>query len=325
MKKLYLLTGVTGHLGTALLSKIMLTKADIRALVLPKEVNMLHDQDIQVYPGDISKASDLTDFFNTEGYDQTTLIHCAAMISIATEYDPILWQVNVTGTKNVLNAALENKVDRVIYVSSVDALSPDPKGGVIKEMESFQPDEVTGQYSKSKATAGNMALEFAQKGLNVSIVHPSTLIGPGDKLGKNHMVNTMKDMRAGKIAVSIDGGSDLVDVRDVAEGIMLCEAKGRSGQSYILSGEYITIKDLLNMIRSFDGKKPINFKVPHFLIKALVPVIEWVTLKFTKKKPVFTPFSIEVLKAEKHYSHEKASQELGYAPRPLAEAVRESL
>ena len=159
-------------------------------------------------------------FFDKTGYDHTTLVHCAAVVTIASKANPAVWSVNVGGTSNVMQLALENQTDRVIYVSSVHAIPERPGAEVITEVDHFSPDAVCGQYAKAKAAATQMVLEYAKRGLNVSVVHPSGIIGPGDFYVKNHMIKTIRAMAKGTIPVSISGGFDFVDSRDVAEGIL---------------------------------------------------------------------------------------------------------
>lgn len=161
-----------------------------------------------------------------DGYETAVLVHAAAKITIASREDPTVWTTNVFGTDCVMAAALSAGIDRVVYVSSVHAIPEKPKGETITEVDAFSPDKVRGQYAKSKAVAAQIALDYADKGLNLSIVHPSGIIGPGDLWGNNHMVRTLRAMASGKISVGLDGGYDFVDARDVAEGILGCEAKG---------------------------------------------------------------------------------------------------
>ena len=120
------------------------------------------------------------------------MIHCAAKISIASEPDPEVNDVNACGTENVLKLAAENEVGRVVYVSSVHAIPALPSPSVIREVDSFSPDLVRGQYAKSKAIAAQIALDYAARGLDLSIVHPSGIIGPGDTKVRNHMIRTIR-------------------------------------------------------------------------------------------------------------------------------------
>ncbi len=324
MNKLYLVTGGTGHVGTVLVS-LLLDRGDrVRCLVRPGRRAHL-PPGAEAVEGDVTEAASLLPFFDTAGYDAVTLIHCAAFITVASALDPRVRSVNVEGTANVMRLAWEKGVDRVVYVSSVHAIPERPEPEIIREVDSFSPDLVHGQYAKSKAEAAQLVLDWAGKGLNVSIVHPSGIIGPGDTQVRNHMIRTVRAMAGGAIPVALHGGYDFVDSRDVAAGILGCEEKGRPGECYILNGSYVTVTDLLNTVRALRGKKPRNVRVPHGLARALAPLGERAALLFGKEQPLFTPYSVHTLHTNGRFSHEKAAREFGYAPRPMEESIRDSL
>ena len=205
MDKLYLITGATGHVGTVLISELLDRGSCIRALVLPGEGDEL-PPGIEIVEGDITDEDSLTPFFDRMGHESLTLIHCAARITVASRPDPRVWRVNVDGTRNVMDMALRAGVERVVYISSVHAIPERPASDSIVETDSFSPDLVHGQYAKSKAAAAQLVLEYARKGLNVSIVHPSGIIGPGDTKRRNHMVRTLHAMAEGSIPLPLHGG-----------------------------------------------------------------------------------------------------------------------
>ncbi len=323
MKKLYLITGATGHVGTMLTAELLRRREHIRALVLPGRGKNLPDG-VEAAEGNITEASSLVPFFDRTGYDRVTLIHCAALITVASGLNPQVWNINVNGTKNIMEQAAAAGVERVVYVSSVHAIPEKPEPEIIREVSSFSPDAVHGQYAKSKAAAAQTVLEYAKKGLNVSIVHPSGIIGPGDTQRRNHMIRTLHAMAEGIIPVALHGGYDFVDSRDVAAGILACEEKGRAGECYILNGHYITVSEMLNIARGIRGKKPRKTIVPHFLAKLFAPASERFSLLLKKKPPLFTPYSVYTLHTNGHFSHAKATAEFGYAPRPIEESIRDS-
>ena len=324
MKKLWLITGSTGHVGTVLVSTLRQRDAHIRVLVRPgSKVSV--PSGIEVCQGDIRNRESLIPFFDRGDYNYVTLIHCAALITIASKHNPEVWSINVHGTNNVMNMAWDTGVDRVVYVSSVHAIPEKPMSETVEEVSSFSPDLVHGQYAKSKAAAAQLVLDYARAGLNVSIVHPSGIIGPGDTQSRNHMVRTIQAMAEGRIAVGLQGGYDFVDSRDVVDGILGCEEKGRPGECYILNGHYIGVLDLVNTIRSVQGKRSIKVEVPYVMAKLIAPAAEWFSSVFSRKAPLFTPYSVYTLNTNGHFSHEKAAREFGYHPRPIEESIRESL
>lgn len=247
------------------------------------------------------------------------------MITIASKHNPEVWNINVHGTNNVMSLARDTGVDRIVYVSSVHAIPERPADETITEVSSFSPDLVHGQYAKSKAAAAQIVMDYAKAGLNVSVVHPSGIIGPGDTLSRNHMIRTIHAIAEGKISVGLQGGYDFVDSRDVADGIIGCEEKGRPGECYILNGHYISVLELVNSIRRIRGKKAAGFEAPHAAAKMIAPAVEWVSRVFSKEPPLLTPYSVYTLHTNGRFSHEKATREFDYHPRPIEESIRDSL
>ena len=324
MKKLWLVTGATGHVGTVLVAALRQRGAQVRALVLPGG-SASAPPNVEMFEGDIRNRESLIPFFDRGDYDYVSLIHCAALITIASKRDPEVWNVNVHGTENVMRLARETGVDRVVCVSSVHAIPERPAGETITEVGSFSPDLVHGQYAKSKAAAAQIVMRYAKAGLNVSVVHPSGIIGPGDTESRNHMIRTIRAMAEGRISVGLRGGYDFVDSRDVAAGILGCEEKGRPGECYILNGHYIGVLELVNTVRRLRGKKTTRLEAPRFIAKSIAPAVEWFSHAFRREAPLLTPYSVYTLHANGRFSHEKAAREFGYRPRPLEESIRDSL
>ena len=324
MKKLWLITGATGHVGTILTSVLQQRGEHIRILVRPGNKADL-PSDVEICEGDIRNRESLLSFFERDDYDYVSLIHCAAMITIASKHAPEVWNTNVHGTDNLMSLARDKGVERIVYVSSVHAIPEKPEPETITEVNSFSPDLVHGQYAKSKAAAAQIVLDYAKAGLNVSIVHPSGIIGPGDTLSRNHMIRTIQAMAEGKISVGLQGGYDFVDSRDVADGILACEEKGRPGECYILSGHYIGVLDLVNTVRRIKGKRPVKIEAPHAMAKMIAPIAERFSHVFSKDAPLLTPYSVYTLHTNGRFSHEKATRELDYHPRTMEESIRDSL
>ena len=324
MKKLWLVTGATGHVGTILVSVLQQRGEHVRALVRPNS-NIVAHSNVEIYEGDIRNRESLIPFFDRGDYDYVSLVHCAALITIASKHNPEVWNINVHGTNNVMSLALDTGVDRIVYVSSVHAIPERPANEIITEVSSFSPNLVHGQYAKSKAAAAQIVMDYAKAGLNVSIVHPSGIIGPGDTRSRNHMIRTIQAISDGKISVGLQGGYDFVDSRDVADGIIGCEEKGRPGECYILNGNYIGVLELVNSIRKIRGKKTTRIEAPHALAKLIAPVAEYFSRTFSKDAPLLTPYSVYTLHTNGRFSHEKATREFDYHPRPMEESIRDSL
>lgn len=324
MKHLYLVTGGTGHLGSEILVQLLKRdQAHIRTLVLPDDPADLPDG-VEKVEGDVTDRDSLIPFFNKQGYDRVSLIHNAAMITIESKANQKMREVNIDGVDNICQLALETGIDRMVHVSSVHAIPEGEKGATIKETKDFDPDLVVGQYAKSKAIASDLVLDYAEKGLPVSIVHPSGIIGIGYTDTDSYMMQTIAGMATKKIPVSIEGGYDFVDVKDVAGGVLRCLDKGRQGEPYILSGHYVTIDEISNIITDYLDKPSHWFTVPHSLAEFFAPLGERIALAF-KQKPIYTPYAMYTLTSNADFDHSKATAELDYHPRPIEDTIKEIL
>lgn len=323
-KKLYLVTGGTGHLGTNLVSMLLERKEAVRVLSFANEISLI-PEGAEYVIGDITKQETLTPFFQRDRYDEVILIHCAGIVTISSKDSPLVYDVNVRGCENVLKKALETGVDRMIYVSTSHVIPDDPCRSVLTEVSRFYPEMLKGQYAITKAIASNLVLDYAAKGLNASIVHPTSLVGPGDRMGRNPMVRSIAFLASGRIPISVKGGYDFVDARDAAAGILQCEQSGRSGECYILGGHYLSVTKLINTFRSFKGLKPIHLEVPGRLALAASYPAERLLQLLDNQNPVFTPASIATLNGNGHYSHAKAEKELGYHVRDIEESLKTTM
>lgn len=319
----YLVTGATGFLGRTLVRKLTERGFTVSALVMKSDplIHSLPDG-ISVFYGDITDRGFLDEAFQNTGREYC-VIHCAGMISIASSPDKSIYRINVQGTENIISLCRLHNVGKLIYVSSVHSIPEKPKGEIITETYDFSPDTVEGDYAKSKAMATNAVLDATGQGINASIVHPSGIIGPGD-LSCGNITEMLRAFCAGSFSMSVNGGYDFVDVRDVAAGIIACSQYGKAGSCYILSGHYVTVKELLSTAASLTSRKPPLLCAPLFLARLIAPFYEARSIR-KNQKPFFTPYSISVLGSNGLFSHEKATTELGYSPRELSETLRDTI
>lgn len=321
MKRLYIITGASGHLAGTIIRYLKGTDCEIRGLILPIE----HREDDEVtsfFKGDVTDIASLQEIFtNLRGYE-VVVIHAAGIISIESEVSPFLYNVNVLGTKNIIELCLLHHVHKMIYVSSVHAIPEKENMAVIKEVATFSPEKVIGAYAKTKAEASQAVLDAVKQGLNAIIIHPSGIVGPYDT-GNNHVVQLTKDYISGKLPAGVIGGYDFVDVRDVAKGCIAAIDKGEVGECYILSNRYCTVKELLEFMR-FASNGPKKICVPLWLAKMMVPIFEWIA-KTTKKRPLFTKYSLHTIGSNGYFSHDKATKVLGYHPRDMESTIIDTI
>ena len=315
----YLVTGATGFLGRAVAEELVRRKAQVHALVLHDDpYTDLLPKEVRTVIGDVCDKSSLSDFF-ADADSRTCVIHCAGIVSVASRPGPRLYQVNVGGTWKVLRQCMEHDVGKMVYVSSVHAIPEKPKGCIISEDCEFSPGLVDGDYAKSKAAATELVFDAAERGLNASIVFPSGIIGPGDLQGGS-FTSMAKSFLSGKLPFAVRGGYDFVDVRDVARGVLACSESGEPGKGYILSGCYVTIRRMLQLVGKAAKLRYRSICLPLGLARLAAPYYERRSLR--ERKPLFfTPYSVSVLASNGQFSHAAASERFAYQPRPIEETL----
>ena len=324
MYKKYFVTGATGFLGKAVVQRLLTKAADIYALVMKDDpLAGTLPNGIHVCMGNVCDPSSLDSFL--DGADgQSCVIHCAGIVSVASRPGEQLYKVNVGGTKNIVNACISHSVGKLVYVSSVHALTEKPNGIEIDaETDAFNPDRLVGDYAKSKAMATRIVLDAARASLDASIVLPSGIIGPGDTAGGS-ITELLLSFLAGKLPIAVKGGYDFVDVRDVAAGIVSCAEKGVRGKCYILSGHYATIRDILETVAGSTGIKKAVSYIPIALAKIGAPFYELDSIR-RKKKLFFTPYAVHVLQSNARFSKKASENDLGYTPRSLKETLLDTV
>ena len=316
----YLITGATGFLGRAVLQLLLAHSCRVLALVMDKDpLAYTIPENVTVFCGDLTDKDTLRSFFAAGG-DNFCVLHCAGIVSVASKPDEAIYRVNVQGTQNIIDLCWEFGAGRLIYVSSVHAIAEKPAPQTITEPNCFSPDDILGDYGKSKAMATALVLKAAQSGLNASVVLPSGILGPGD-LSCGNTTRMLLAFCRGRLPLGVKGGYDFVDVRDAAAGIVSCTERGRSGECYILSGHYVSIQDILTETASLLGRAAPKLYVPASLASCAAPIFEKIG-QLRGKRPFFTPYSIAVLRANGHFSNAKAIAALGFHARPLRETLQ---
>lgn len=318
----YLLTGATGFLGNTIAWKLHEKGYHCKALVMPGDTYASRlPPDTELFYGNVLDAESLDAFFNGRS-DSTCVIHCAGIVSIATRPNPMIYKVNVEGTRNILCLAVKHHVERVIHVSTIHAIPEKPAGEIILETDTFDENLVKGEYSKSKAVASRIALQAAREGLNLSIVHPSGIIGPND-WRHGQITSTIISYCKRKLPAGVRGGNNFVDVRDVADGILTCAENGTAGECYILSGHNTTVKSILEHVKTIINGKRLVY-LPLWLVKMIAPIYERNAV-MRHEASFLTPYSAYALGSNANYSHEKATKAFGYTPRKIDETIEDTV
>lgn len=315
-----LVTGATGHIGNVLVRSLLDKGYDVTAFVRNKEkLNALDGLSVSFAYGDVRDIESLKMAF--KGID--VVFHLAGLIDIGNGNKKQMYEVNVNGTKNVVNACKEMNVKKLIYTSSVHAIPTKPKGEIITETKTFSPDLVKGTYSKTKAEATKYVLEANSKDLEVIITHPSGVIGPYEYITSN-LGQLIIDCAHKKMGAYLDGGYNFVDVRDVADGLVSALEKGKAGECYILAGHYVTIKELMKYVQDITGVPAPKFKIARWFAYATGALSE-IYYKIVKQKPLFTSYSVYTTGTNANFSIDKAKKELGYFPRDFKDTMVDTI
>jgi dihydroflavonol-4-reductase len=321
-----LVTGATGHLGNVLIRRLLEQNPSepVRILVLPDEdLTLFDDMPLEICRGDVRDAEAV----QRAVAGARLVFHLAGIVDPSERNPEWMRQVNVEGTRHVVDACLAAAGSRLIYVSSVHALPDQPDGHKIDEQDELRSGRLQGHYARSKAAATHLVRKAITEGLDAVILFPSGIIGPSDfKLSEiGQLFRMVSGWQRWKHLICLNGAYDFVDVRDVVDGMIRAAQRGQSGESYILSGQRISVPEIICQVREALGQtQTIIHKVPTWMASLAAWLVDrWGRL--FHRKSVLTPYSIKVLHSNSFFSHAKASRELGYQPRPVSDSIRDSV
>ena len=315
-----LVTGATGHIGNVLIRELLAMNKPVRALVLPSDdLQPINGLPIELVNGNVLDAKSLFQAMQ----DVETVFHLAGVISIMPGKNDLLRSVNILGTRNIIWASQKANIKRLVYTSSIHALKRTEKGVIIDEKIPFDPDNALSDYDHSKAQASLDVIKATEEGLDAVIVCPTGVIGPFD-FRCSEIGQIILDCIKRKLQLYVDGAYDFVDVRDVAKGLIMASEKGKSAETYILSGENWSVRKLLDTIRELSGFKFPRLRVPMTLAHSIAQFTPYL-YQFSHLKPRITPYSLETLISNANISHAKAETDLNYFPMPLKESIQDTI
>jgi dihydroflavonol-4-reductase len=316
-----LVTGAAGHVGGALVRELLDRGGKVRVFVLPDDdISSLNGLRLQVVRGNILDRKSLRGAL--AGVD--IVYHLAGIISIMPGRNLQMREVNVRGTARVARSARESGVRRMVYVSSIHALGRPPRGTPIDERVAFDLHNAAGEYDQTKAEASLAVLAEVEKGLDAVLVCPTGIIGPYCPHGGSPMNNQIRRWMKTGTHVVINGHFDFFDVRDVARAMVLAAEKGGRGETYIIRGARVSVAELLGMVRKLTSRAGVNLALPFPLALVGATLVTW-HAKLWRKPVSFTRYALETLASNSVISGEKAWRDLGYAPRPFTETVRDTI
>ena len=328
-------TGASGHLGATLVRALRARGQEVRALV-HHDRRALDGLDVEVARGDLADESSLRRAF--AGAD--LVYHTAAYISILRDEQQRLYEVNVRGTRNVVEACLSSGVRRLVHVSSIEVLENEPLGVPVDEsrplvqsgifarenaartMESARRGN-SSPYAHSKAAGERHVRQGIARGLDVVILYPTAIIGPYDY--RQGFPNAgLLAICEGRLWALVNGGFNWVDVRDVAEGALRAGEQAPSGASYILSGHWASLHDLAELAREITGAPVPRLVFPLWAARIGAPFVVAAS-RLSGRRPLYTSEALRPLGGNVQISHGRATRELGYMPRPLRQTVVDTL
>jgi len=317
-----LVTGATGFVGSAVARALLEAGHTVRVLVRPaSDRRNLDGLAVDAVVGDLTDGPSL----------RTACAGCDALFHVAADYrlwtrDPqAMMAANVDGTRNILRAALDAGVSRIVYTSSVATLGVRPDGRSADETTPATLADMIGPYKRSKFLAEEAVLEMvAGDRAPVVIVNPSAPIGPYD-IKPTPTGRMIVEAAAGRMPAYVDTGLNVVHVDDVAVGHLAAFERGRIGERYILGGENLTLRQILMAVAAITGKRPPLFRVPHGLILLIAYAAEAWTRWSGGEEPFATVDGVRMARKKMFFKSEKAARELGYAPRPAAEALSDAI
>ena len=323
MRDTVLVTGAAGFIGHHVVRLLRAEGRPVRALILPGEdtrnLDPLRDAGLELVEGDIRDRDALA--ARMAGCD--VVYHLAAIYRTWVPDPRVIYDVNVTGTANVLAVAAAQGVRRVVDTSSIAAIGLDPGGAPADETAAYNLWPFAFDYVRSKYLAHHVALAFTPI-VDLVVVNPGMPLGPGD-VAPTPTGKTLIDTLNGKIRVSFEGGLNLVDVEDVARGHLLAEARGRRGEAYLLTGHNMTISAMVGELRRVVGMRHGMLKIPAGLAAAFGRVLEGWADRVSRREPLITPGTVAYASQRLFYDNRKAREELGFTVRPLDETLHRAV
>ena len=315
---LALITGSSGHVGSNLIRELTKQNYKIRCIDFDGDHRAYEGFDVEIIKGDITQKDSLEPIFK----DVEIVFHTAALINLDRRYRDQIRLVNVSGTENVCQASLNAGVKKLIHFSSVDAFYRFPIEEPLLEDRKLINDPNAVPYDLSKADGQKIVIDYCQQGLDASIIHPTSIVGPNDfkpGLPMQEMVN----LANGKRKVLPNWGYNFVDVRDLCTTAISAVSKGETGQNYIVGGDYHMYSYIAELMEEQLGRTVLLGTIPNFVSYLGLPY-EYVKSLITKKPRVLTVDTLHTGKTgNKVVPSTLARSELGHNPRPIEETIHD--
>ncbi|MBC7845078.1 MAG: NAD-dependent epimerase/dehydratase family protein [Flavobacterium sp.] len=318
-----LITGATGYVGHRLALTLAERNNEVHILVRNLDSgNIPHHKNIKVFAGDITDKQSIVSAIK----ECRQIYHTAALVKAFDKDSSLFYKVNVEGTRNMLESALEIGAEKFVFTSSCSVIGPTLKEAMCENDKRISP--LDNDYDATKYLAENLVKEYGIKGLHTVIVSPSKVFGPSGFDAKSITVNKVIDRFIKGEPTFIPKPSNLIAnycyIDDVVEGHILAMSKGNVGENYILGGENSSFSEFFHTIGTLSEKKNKPIEIPKFVIK-IFSIMQWLQFKTTNKEPLITENSIRQIYCNKIFSSEKAIRNLGYQITPLREGLQQTI
>jgi dihydroflavonol-4-reductase len=314
-------TGATGHLGANLIRALLVRRWDVRAVTIESpdaSVPALDGLDVERVQADVCDPAAI----DRAVRGAEIVFHLAGRISIAKWEATGVWAVNVDGTRNVVEACISQDVRRLVHVSSIHALDPNPRRMAVLEDREPSQDRRLGAYDRSKAAGERIVLDAAEQGLEAVVLNPTGMIGPWD-VGPSLFGRVLLDIWQGRMKVMVDGGMNWVDVRDVAEAAISASTRGRAGARYLLGGSWVHMEELATMAAQIAGVSAPPVTTPMWLARLAAPAASaWYRL--ARRSPRFTREALGALERYRLVLDSRANDELDHRPRRIEQTLEDT-
>lgn len=310
-----LVTGASGFLGSAIANVFRDAGFAVRVMVRGTSPRTNLSEEDEVVTGDLTKPETLRPALKGARY----LVHAAADYRLWAKRPQDLIDANVEGSRNIMRAALEQGVERVVYTSSVATITPGHD-----ESRPLTPETAIGIYKRSKVLAERAVEEMIEReGLPAVIVNPSTPIGPRD-VKPTPTGRVIVEAASGKMPGFVDTGLNLAHVDDVAAGHLLALRHGRIGERYILGGENVLLSRMLADIAEIVGRRPPSLRIPRLAVWPLAVGAEAVA-QITGREPFVSRDALRMAAYKMFFDDSKARRELGYVSRPYRQGLVDAI
>ncbi len=316
-----LVTGGAGFIGSHVVRQLLDRGDTVRVFHLPNEpLDNLDGLAVERFPGDIRDADAVRQAM--DGCDR--VFHLAAVYALWLPDPNVMFQVNIGGTRNIMEAAADQGVQRVVYTSSIARFGGHGAGTDATEDSPFALGPTGEDYARSKAESHELVMDYVRGGLDVVTVAPCGPVGPGD-IGPTPTGKLLLMAANWPVVVSADTWANMIDVRDVAAGHLLADEKGQTGESYLLGNENVSMIQLVRRtLKMLEINKPV-IQMPMDALEVAAHGLLWLTEHVTRKPPLVTPAGVRISRLGLRADCRKSREQLGLPQHSVDDAIRDAM